>query len=215
MNKYFLFGISPLFLTFVLDYCAFDAKKVVACNHYLTEDQPNKKDSTLIKSLRQCAYKKWQLDEIKIIGDTLMFVSPDDFFYYPFGKYSNVKTFAIGNQIWGTPRIKIYTEPNKTKVYIFAHRNSSLLVLRNPDTGLIELFNSRIFDKDIRFVRPINVGMGQLNFLQIFFKDINQSSIRGIKVVKVESTIEGIWNRYFFTNGRLEHVTFDTDYVIK
>ena len=206
--------ILTLFLASIFNNWLLGTEKT-GVNKPLSINRSNRADSTQVKVLRAHANKKWALDEINIDKDTLKFVSPDDFFYYPFGKYSNIKTFALHSQIWGSPWIKTYNKPDETKVYIFTHLHSSLFVLRNPDTGLIELFNARISDKDVRFVQPIAVGMDELNFLQIFFKGIDQSSIKGVKVVKVESTIEGIWNRYFFTNGRLDRVTFDTDYIIK
>jgi len=214
MNKHFCMVVVTLFLASIFNNWLFGAETNGGIKP-LNVNLSNNTDTALVKNLRAHAYKKWDLDEINIDKDTLKFVSPDDFFYYPFGKYSNVQAFALHNQIWGRPVIKTYTRPDETKLYIFTHLNSSLSVLRNPETGLIELFNARIANKDVRFVQPIAVGMDELNFLQIFFKGITQSSINGIKMVKVESAITGIWNRYFFTNDRLDHVTFDTDYVFK
>jgi hypothetical protein len=207
MNKYFLLVLAVLFLTHAGSYS-------LANKRFLKPNQTSQGDTLLLKKLRESAYKKWQVENVAINRDTLKITSFSDFLYYPFGKYPNIETFSGHNKFWGKPKLKTYLKPDKTTIYIFNHLQSSLQVLKNSDTKSIDIVNSKISDPDIVLVNPIVIGMSETAFMKIFFSNINQDGLENIKVVKFESGILGIWNKYFFANGRLNRITFDSDYIL-
>jgi hypothetical protein len=176
--------------------------------------------SNEIDNLKSFATKELELNELRINQDTLIIVSDNRFYYYPFGFFKQVTAFEKA-----TKRIfKRKTEQEfpyadssfpKEKIFRFTYKESYLkcFIPKNDEfyTGF-EIIYGKITNSGIRFNNGIEVGISKASMLNKFFNRFPNDLAETINVIEVESSLLGMWHYYTFVNQKLVSITLDTDY---
>jgi len=152
-----------------------------------------------------------RIEQIDVVKDTLMILSGDSFFYYPFGKHSTVESFLKANPQWTINHRKLVD--SSITLYKLFYYNSNLSIIRSEDTELVEIVNVSIIYPGIDLSNGMHVGMNKNYFFKLFFPSVNKDVVKGILVVKVKSALDGIWNDYYFKGDTLNNISFKTDYT--
>jgi len=152
-----------------------------------------------------------EIDHIDVINDTLKVLSEDLFFYYPFGKCVTIKSFLKSNPKWAIKQKKLVD--SSIILYKLFYHGSNLSIIRSDDSKLVEIVNVSITDDGISLSNGIHVGMSKNEFFKLFFPSVNKYSIKEISTVKVKSSVDGIWNDYYFKADTLNNISFKTDFT--
>jgi len=98
-------------------------------------------------------------------------------------------------------------------LYKLFYHGSNLSIIRSDDSKLVEIVNVSITDDGISLSNGIHVGMSKNEFFKLFFPSVNKYSIKEISTVKVKSSVDGIWNDYYFKADTLNNISFKTDFT--
>jgi len=170
----------------------------------------NQSEQLNTDSLKQLVRTEFKLVDIKLIKDTLFIVSTNKSLYYPFGAYSNFNEFyhkhSNESDICKTDSIH-----NVFKVISIQRGNSKIEFIENTETNRLELLSANINDSSFRFLDGIKVGIGKTDMLLKIFTHVPQE-LKEIRVIKMESGLEGIWYFYIFSQEVLKKIIIETDY---
>lgn len=170
--------------------------KVVSINHNTPKD-------TLISLLRP----EFEIENLKIVGDTLKFVTPVKQLFYPFGKFNNLKAFLNANS-----RLNFETKTYPEDIYRVAFENSYCKFYRNEETGLLDIVYAHVSNSGIKLSNGVEVGGNSGNFYDLFFK--RRVTLENIRIVKIESLVLGVIHYYHIKNGKIVKIIIDSDYQI-
>lgn len=174
----------------------------------------NAEDKSDKDSLQSFAKKELELNELHIKKDTLEIVSAASVLYYPFGKF---KTLGSLNQA-----LKIFKDSleidksdasSRNKLYRMTYKNSFLKFFYDDEKKTYEIVSGQIRNHEVILVNNIRIGITKTDFINIFFNGVSPEQLKGIKVIKMVSALEGIFDYYYFNNDILTSIKLDTDYL--
>jgi hypothetical protein len=165
--------------------------------------------------------KEFDITEISIKGDTLSFVSSNDYLWYPFGVFKNIDLFKKVCKKASVEQ-REYSLRSDTLKYITNRLHeikigrSKLILHSEPDNfeGLT-IIKGTISDNSIEFKNNIQIGMSKSKFMHNVFDAIPKGQIKHIRVVEMISIVDGMWHYYTFNNGKLIRVDFESHSRIK
>lgn len=167
-----------------------------------------------VDSLSKWTKKEFRAEDLQIIGDTLKIVSGAHYLYYPFGKH---KELASVQSIFKNFKLSVKTDTtfnnSGTKVFKFIYRNSFVKLVKEAETGYMEIVYADIVDSEIPLFADIKTGMKKEAYFRVFFNKTTQ--LNSINNVKMISLVYGISHCYHFNGDTLSSVIMDTDYQLE
>ena len=148
------------------------------------------------------------LYDYKISGDTLTLVASSKFLYYPFGLFNNDKDLK---KKYVNILYKVDKE-DRTISYLI-HVDSYVKFFYDIDKKTFEIVYARILDSNLILTNGTKNGMTKKELFNNFFV-APLDKIDKIKILKLESTVTGIWHYYKFDKDVLVSFYLDTDYQI-
>ncbi len=170
--------------------------KVVSTNHNTPKD-------TLISFSRE----ELEIENLKIIGDTLNFVTPLKQLFYPFGEFNSLKFFLNANE-----RVNFEIKTYPEDIYRVAFENSYCKFYKNEETGLLDIVYANLNNSAIKLSNGVEVGSNSGKFYDLFFK--KRVTLENIRIVKIESLILGVVHYYHIKNDKIVKIIIDSDYQI-
>ena len=184
--------------------------------HVLVSDSDKKNvkiqdDWILVKNAKTT--KDFGIVKLKKKQDTIIIVCTGWFFYYPFGKNSNLK--ELTDQVNSSEMKMEYSKSydNDFELFRFSQKNSYLKFTKEAETGKLEIVAGRIVDPGLRLVNGVRVGMKKEDFVHLYFNDSN-NQFAYVHVIEFISALDGIWHYYTFKDDTLSEIRFDTDYQL-
>lgn len=182
----------------------------------------NSMDLSLINSLiddsisNVISYSKFEISNINLLKDTLIFYSEHEFSKYPMGVYKNLEAIKLSNNKIVIKNIEYYFEPDSNEIQNTGlyeiSLNSNKLLLWDGNKYSFKGFlivSGKITDNSILFTNNISVGMNKHEFLNVFFKFVPNIVKNKITVVEIVSSVDQLWQYYTFQNNILISITFD------
>ncbi|MEK7719966.1 MAG: hypothetical protein AAB347_10225 [Bacteroidota bacterium] len=213
MKNIFKYWCCFLYIIISVNGCANGKAKAALENKKLSIKNIDLRNDVAIKrdSLQNLAKEGFGLIELSIKGDTLNLVYTSSFLYYPFGKFNTPSDFIKTNKTFketiehdkGDPSIKLYRMSNK---------NNFIKLFKDDGKSNVEIISGKVNDSELSLINGIKIGISRTDFLKIFFKDVPEKQVVGIKVIRLISGLEGIIHVYVFNNERLTSFYFNTDY---
>ncbi|WP_144913686.1 hypothetical protein [Mucilaginibacter frigoritolerans] len=174
----------------------------------LTED----KRST--DGLQNFAKKELELNELHIKKDTLEIVSDAGFLFYPFGEFKTLGSLNQALRIFkDSLEIDTSDASSPNKLYRMTYKNSFLKFFYDDEKKTYEIVSGQIHDHEVILVKNIRIGITKSDFINIFFNRVSPEKLKGIKIIKMVSALEGIFDYYYFDNDILTSIKLDTDYL--
>lgn len=93
------------------------------------------------------------------------------------------------------------------------YKRSYLTFFNDSESNLLEMVSGEILDKEIVLPENISIGMTLANFVKIYSSGDLGSERQKIKIVKLISGLDGIWEYYTFKQGVLNSIRVETDYT--
>lgn len=170
-------------------------------------------DSSLVKYYKTEAGRS--AISINTNNDTLSIVTTGWFFYYPFGKFHDLKSLnKIGKNISVKKELEKTSDAEPVIIYRSCSNDSFVKFIDQPETNRFEIVSGDIKSDDITLLNGVKVGMDRPEFIDLYFKSDAQSQLADIKTFKFITALDGMWHYYTFKNGKLLHIQFDTDYQL-
>jgi len=165
-----------------------------------------------LDALLERSLPEMELNNFKRINDTIIFTSPASFLYFPMGKFKK-ETEILNNY----PELKLsnqqyVSDAGLFQLYKYRYKQSFIKMIKNDESGLLDIVSAKIVDKDITLKNGVAVGIQKTNFIKLFFKP--GVNLENYNVVKIESLILGITHIYSFNEGRLNEIIIDSDYQV-
>lgn len=162
-----------------------------------------------IDSLAKVARPDLGIQNLKFVGDTLRFLSSSFFFYYPFGKFSDIQSLL---KKYPMLKMEVVSDTGSSEnLYRTSFKGSFIKFVVNDDTERIEIVYGKIQDENIVFTNGFKVGLGRDEFLSKLFN--GPVNLKGIKNIKIISALDGIFHNYHFENEKITTMEMDTDYL--
>ena len=187
---------------------------VVLCYCAYSNSQHNVKSNIIHINSHQTvrtdvSYFDNELSEYHFSSDTLWMISTAEFFFYPFGRYHNVRSILAAYPFM---KIKIEPDPNVPEfpVYRFTYQQNYFKVFYDNETKGMELASAKIFDKKISLINQVGIGIMKSDFIRKFTHKITPEQIKNIHVIAFESGLYGVWHYYNFENDTLKYFWFDS-----
>ena len=141
-----------------------------------------------------------------LVGDTLLLVATSDFIYYSFGKCGDIACLQ-----------------KRCAPLVFKVKDEALLQTKGGYTGrfrrsyvqgaqtveqdtLMALVAGKLCDPGIAFANGITVGMDRAQLLRVFFKAPLGTPTSQIKVVRLDSGLDGMNHYYTFGGDTLQTI---------
>jgi len=99
----------------------------------------DKYSETKIDSLYKWAKRDFDIQDIKINGDSLIFHSAGWFFYYPMGKYNNIESVRSKYTFFKVEVQPDTAEYEPSKLYRMTFKDSFVKFVKSDDTERIEV----------------------------------------------------------------------------
>lgn len=165
-------------------------------------------DNTSQDTLASWSRKELKIEELRVVKDTLKFITSSKELYYPLGKFKRIEKLADK-----FPMLKFKEGlPNSLDVSKAVFNHSYLKFFNDEETGNLEIVYAMITDSGIKFINNIEVGINTKQFYNVFFS--RPVRLEEIHIVKVESTLLGIVHYYYIKNGKLTQIEIDSDYLL-
>lgn len=154
--------------------------------------------------------------EIRIIKDTLSILSTGWFFYYPFGKFHDMKSLLDVSKFLKFKReyARDKTDGDTIMLYRLYNDKTFIKFIDQPETSRFEIVSGDIKDTSVVLLNGTKIGMDRLAFLNLYFSQKAENELMRIRVVKIISGLDGIWHYYSFKDDKLSDIRFDTDYRV-
>ncbi|WEA00665.1 hypothetical protein [Mucilaginibacter sp. SJ] len=168
-----------------------------------------------VTDLMNKAKKDYKISLIERNSDTLSIVIMNRGIYYPFGKASelsrlkNVDSHFMASEEQTRDK---YSNDHVT-LYKLYYKDSYLKFFGAGESELLEITSGHIVNKEIIMPTNIHIEMTLADLMKVYFSGAVDSYTAGIKVVKLISGIEGIWEYYYFEKGALSLIKIKTDYT--
>jgi hypothetical protein len=166
-------------------------------------------------SLMMTVKKDSAVSEVKIKGDTIAIVIAGWSFYYPFGKFTDLKkltTISSGLRLRDEIDKKDPNDPIQLYRVYTAH--SYVKFIKGDETGRFELVSGEITEPDIYLENGTKIGMSKEAFCNIYFKHKIDDKLSKINVIEFITGLDGLWNYYTFKGNKLCKIKFVSDYQV-
>ena len=131
-----------------------------------------------------------ELNNFRSITDTIIFTSPASFLYFPFGKFKK-ETDVLGDYPgWKLSDQQYVIDTEPVDLYKYRYKQSFVKMIKNDESGLLDIVSARITDHGIALRNGITIGVLKADFVKLFFKP--GVNLEKYKVFKIESLILGI-----------------------
>jgi hypothetical protein len=174
----------------------------------------NKEGKSPADNLQTFAKRELKLSELSIKEDTLEIVSTASFLYYPFGKFKTLNNLNQALKIFkDSLEIDSSVAPSPEKLHRMTYKNSFLKFFYDDEKKTYEIVSGQIRDPEVTLLNNIKVGITKSDFMNIFFNRVTPKQMEGIKIIKMVSGLDGIFDYYYFDNDILTSIKLDTDYL--
>jgi len=164
-------------------------------------------------NLQNFAKKELELSELYIKKDTLEIVSTAGFLYYPFGKFKTLSSLNQTLTIFkDSLEIDTSLDGARDKLYRMTYKNSFLKFYYDDEKKTYEIVSGNIRDPEVILVNNIKIGITKSDFMNVFFNGVTPEQVHGVKIIKMVSGLDGIFD-YYFDNDILTSIKLDTDYL--
>ena len=171
-------------------------------------------------SLRQLGAGDFQLDSVSFDTDTLKIRASSEFLFYPFGRFHNIS--SLTKSISKPKLVRLAKRSLESNLPMEADVSIVLVILAGDTVGVfeddernrVEIAKGLIVNQSFELKKGIKVGMKKKDFLLRIFRTIPHFDIKGIKVVELISTLDGMWHYYTFSNNILKSIEFKTDCLV-
>ncbi|MCJ8212053.1 hypothetical protein MUY27_20215 [Mucilaginibacter sp. RS28] len=173
-------------------------------------------DSNQIISKLKHEKKSLDIEDLTITKDTLVIVSLNRNVFYPFGRLRLEKDFR--NALPGFKLSNKYYHDKRfgdIKLKRMVNIKSYLTFYKDDETGYYEIVSGLLEGDNLHLTGIGNIGSTFSSVLkQWFISDVTRL-LKGIKVIKVVSGVNGIIYYCFFNNNALESIKIQSDYIFK
>ncbi|OOQ60564.1 hypothetical protein [Mucilaginibacter pedocola] len=155
-------------------------------------------------------------DTAWVTGDTLKFITCNDFVYNPFGKTTTrsdlrntlLKKFTISDKV-------VESRFGSFKLNMLNYKSSKLAFFLDDDDTLTHsnIAKGEIYDSEAELLNGIKVGMTDESFYKKFFKFFPDELRVKYKVVALNACVDDITHIYSFEYGKLKSIKFTNQYV--
>lgn len=145
-------------------------------------------------------------------GDTLDLVTCSDYVYSPFGEMTNKK--QLKKSLLNNFDIKDRTDKLVNGVFEFQilKLNTSKLILFFDDdeeaTRESYIYKGEIYDKEVKFLYNISIGMNKKDFILKFFETFPDELLGKFNVIRFQTCVYGTYHVYTFKENILNSVIF-------
>lgn len=145
--------------------------------------------------------------------DTLVVVSPDQAVLYPFGQVAKATALTTRYPLFTVQKGVSHYKGDPFPYTLLRFRNSAIKFYDDSEEGAT-VVSGHLVDPEIRLVNGVRLGQTLPEILRAYFVTVPAEKVRGIRIVSVESALNGIIYHYSFQNNRLMGVDFDSYSVI-
>jgi len=173
-----------------------------------SDDRPLISTDYLLKS----SIPEMGLDNFYFSKDTVCFTSPISFLYFPLGEYKKDIDFLKDHSDLELSRQEYSDNAGPIYLYKFRNGHNFIKMIRNEESGFLDIVYARILDSNLVLQNNIAVGMSKSSFCQKFFR--SKVNLRSYNAVKIQSLILGVTHIYSFKGDKLEKIIVDSDYQV-
>jgi hypothetical protein len=145
--------------------------------------------------------------------DTLVVVSPDQAVLYPFGRVAKAAALTKHYPMFAVQKGVSHYEGDPYSYTLLRFRNSAVKFYDDSEEGAT-VVSGHLIDPEIILANGIHLGATLSELLSAYFVTVPAEKVRGLRIVSVESAVNGIIYHYAFRNNRLISIDFDSYSVI-
>lgn len=146
-------------------------------------------------------------------SDTLVVVSPDQAVLYPFGQVAKASALTARYPLFAVQQGVAHYEGDPIPYTVLRFRNSAVKFYDDAEEGAT-VVSGHLVDPEIILDNGVRLGYTLPELLRTYSVAVPAEKVRGIRIVSVESVVNGIIYHYCFQNNRLMGVDFDSYSVI-
>ena len=187
----------------------------------LAQNNDKKKEKILaVNYLESIANESFKLNSIEFLKDTILIVSENEIWYYPFGEYTNFKKFQeqyLEKQL-KEPKIDYTKLKSGSEVINIRNKNTFVKLIETEifrkEGQRLEIVSANINDADFEFVNGIKIGMNKKDLLLKIFSIVPEE-LKKTPVIKIVSAVDFIEYYFIFSeDNTVKNITIITDYVL-
>jgi hypothetical protein len=146
-------------------------------------------------------------------ADTLVVVSPDRAVLYPFGRVTTATALTARYPLFAVKKGVAHYRGDPYPYTLLRFRNSAVKFYNDSEEGAT-VVSGHLVDPEIILDNGVRLGYALPELLRAYSVAVPAEKVRGIRMVRVESAVNGIIYHYCFQNNRLIGVDFDSYSVI-
>lgn len=174
----------------------------------------NFKNNSLKGTVEKDNYFAFDVNELQVVGDTIIVISSDNHLFFPFGESDKNEIIQNIFSKYGFDKQIIYAESDTIFKFI---KNNSFCTLFKTASEYDDKINFQVIEAKITenlplFSNVIKIGMYKKDFIKLFRFAKTQPNISNINCVKMSSARIGIFYEFYFNENQLTKIIIDSDY---
>ena len=145
--------------------------------------------------------------------DTLVVVSPGQAVFYPFGRAATARALTASYPLFAVQKGVSHYRGDPYPYTLLQFRKSAVKFYDDSEEGA-EVVAGHIADPEISLLNGIRIGATLSEVLRAYFVAVPLEKVRGIRIVRVVSALDGIIYHYSFRDNQLISIDFDSRSVI-